>query len=76
MEEYLYKQGLGYALFLFTLPALFWAVKGWLDEKEKRTQDAKDLSAKFAETAEKLLNSNSSLQKTVDAIAVILQTKK
>lgn len=67
------QQGFGYVLFLFSLGALGWAIRGWLQEKDKRAQDIKDITTVSVSTTRDLLNANANLQKSVDAIATVLQ---
>ena len=74
--EYIFKQGLGYVLFLGAM--LLWGQTAHLllQEKDKRAQDIKDLTTVFTGTAKDLLNGNAALQKTLDGVVAILQNQK
>lgn len=74
--EYLFKQGLGYVLFLGSLLINGYLLKKLLDEKEKRLQDAKDNGKTAADTEKEHFIALDNFRKTMDAIVTILNSRK
>ncbi len=76
INEYLFKQGLGYALFLGSMFINAWLLIKLLDEKEKRLQDNKDYGKLSADTAKEHFTTLDNFRKSLDAAITIFSGKK
>lgn len=76
LTEYIFKQGLGYALFVGSLGVSGFLLRQLLSEKDKRAQDLKEITALFVSTSKDLLNGNANLQKSVETIVTMLNNNK
>ena len=72
----LFKQGLGYVLFLGAVLVCGYLFKLLLAEKDKRAEDVKEISQIFTSTAKDLLNGNANLQTSINTLTSIINTKR
>jgi len=72
----LFKQGLGYVLFLGAVLIIFYQYKINREDNKKYSDDLKEITAQFTGTAKDLLNGNNNLQKSVDTLTSIINTKR
>jgi len=72
----IFEQGFGYVLFLGTIIVVAYLFKLLMAEKDKRASDIKELGVVFTNTAKDLLNGNANLQKSVDTLTSIINTKR
>lgn len=70
------KQGLGYFLAAGELLAIIYLFKLLMAEKDKRSEDVKEMGGIFTNTAKDLLNGNANLQKSIDTLTSIINTKR
>lgn len=70
------KQGLGYFLAAGELIIIGYLFRLLLTEKDKRSEDVKEMGAIFVGTAKDLLNGNANLQKSIDTLTSIINTKR
>lgn len=70
------KQGFGYVLFVGSLFIIVYLFKLLIAEKDKRSEDVKEMGGIFTSTAKDLLNGNVNLQKSIDTLTSIINTKK
>lgn len=76
ISEYLFKQGLGYVLFLGSLGINAYFFKLLIREKDKRSEDVKEMGEIFTTTAKDLLNGNTNLQTSINTLTSIINTKR
>jgi hypothetical protein len=72
----LFKQGLGYVLFLGALAVAYLKDKQLLAEKDKNAASMEKLAELFTGTARDLLNGYGNLQKSIDALTSIITSNK
>jgi hypothetical protein len=72
----LFKQGLGYVLFLGAVLIIFYQYKVNREDNKKYSNDIKEITITFTNTAKDLLNGNNSLQKSIDMLTNIINTKR
>ena len=72
----IFKQGLGYVLFLGTFGIAVVKDRQLLAEKDKNAESMKKMAEIFTGTAKDLLNGNSNLQKSIDALTSIITNKQ
>lgn len=76
ISEYLFKQGLGYVLFLGALAVCAWLLRLLLNEKDRNAEAMERITNLFTATAKDLINGNANLQKSVDTLIAIINAKK
>jgi hypothetical protein len=70
------KQGFGYVLFIGALFVVLYLFRLLMAEKDRRSTDVKDMGIIFTNTAKDLLNGNANLQKSIDTLTSIINTKR
>lgn len=70
------KQGFGYFLAAGELVAIIYLFKLLIAEKDKRSIDVKEMGQIFVGTAKDLMNGNANLQKSIDTLTSIINTKR
>lgn len=70
------KQGFGYVLFVGALFVIAYLFRLLQAEQSKRSGDLKEIALIFTNTAKDLLNGNANLQKSIDTLTSIINTKR
>lgn len=73
VTEYLFKQGLGYVLFIGSAGVCTVLFRLLIQEKDRRAQDVKDITQVFTATAKDLLNALDTQQRSLDAQQRLLE---
>ena len=76
ISEYLFKQGLGYVLFLGSMLINAYLFRLLIREKDKRSEDIREMGQIFTNTAKDLLNGNANLQTSINTLTSIINTKR